>query len=100
MKFIILLIIITLNLVLTSYGPNIMNPYKTDKKVKHSLYREQDSVDRMSTNHFGVPVPINKQKLGKVKEPEKLLAARIVDHYRKIFDYLDYNPVDGNLILN
>jgi hypothetical protein len=77
-----------------------VNPYKSDKKVQHSLFRERDSLDRMSESHSGVPVPISTKKLSKVKEPEKLLAARIVDHYRKIFDYLDYNPVDGKIVVN
>ena len=96
MKFIILLSIITINLITCAYdSPNIANPYKDDKKIKHSLYREKDSLDRMSNDQSGVPLPIKTKKLSKVKEPEKLLAARIVDHYRKIFDYLDYNPVDG-----
>jgi Ca2+-binding EF-hand superfamily protein len=31
-------------------------------------------------------------------QPEKIIALRIVEHYRKIFDYLDYKPVD--VILN
>ena len=100
MKFLIILTILIDFLVLSTCGPNIVNPYKSDKKVKHSLYREQDSKDRMSIGQFGVPLPISKKKLSNVKEPEKLLAARIVDHYRKIFDYLDYSPVDGKWVIN
>ena len=100
MKFAILISLIAISSVISIRdSPNIVNPYKSDKKVKHSLYREADSLDRMSEDHSGVPLPINNKKLAKVKEPEKLLAARIVDHYRKVFDYLDYNPVDGIIIL-
>jgi hypothetical protein len=75
-------------------GPNLSNPYKQNRRVKHSLFREKDSQDRMSISRQGVPEKIGKIKLMKIKEPEKLVAARIVDYYRKIFDYLDYKPVD------
>ena len=75
-------------------GPNLSNPYKQNKKVKHSLFRERDSQDRMSVSRQGVPEKPGKTNLIKVKEPEKLVAARIVDYYRRIFDYLDYNPTD------
>src|SRR5688572_29746368 len=30
-------------------------------------------------------------------EPEEAVAMRIVEQYKKIFDYLDYNPVDDLL---
>jgi hypothetical protein len=33
------------------------NPYKEDKAVKHSLYMEKDSIDRMSIEPVGVPRP-------------------------------------------
>ena len=75
-------------------GPNLSNPYKENKKIKHSLFREMDSQDRMSVSRSGIPEKIGKTKTSKVKEPEKLVAARIVEYYRKIFDYLDYKPVD------
>ncbi len=75
-------------------GPNLSNPYKQNRRVKHSLFREKDSQDRMSISRQGVPEKIGKSKGIKIKEPEKLVAARIVDYYRKIFDYLDYKPVD------
>jgi len=75
-------------------GPNLSNPYKDNKKIKHSLFQEKDSQDRMSIDRFGVPEKIGKAKISKVKEPEKIVAARIVEYYRKIFDYLDYKPVD------
>jgi len=35
-----------------------------------------------------------------VKEPEKLVALRLVDEYKKVFDYLDYSPVDGIITFN
>lgn len=36
-------------------GPRF-NKYKDDKKVKHSLFREKDSVDRMSISREGIPI--------------------------------------------
>jgi CMP-N-acetylneuraminic acid synthetase len=30
-------------------------------------------------------------------DPEKLIAMRIVEQYKKMFDYLDYKPVDDLL---
>jgi len=48
----------------------------------------------MSVDQHGVPAPPPSKKKPQVNSPEQILAARIVDHYRKIFDYLDYNPVD------
>jgi hypothetical protein len=32
--------------------------------------------------------------------PEKLIAFRVVKHYREIFNYLDFNPVDDYLDFN
>jgi len=37
------------------------------------------------------------KKKNKKVDPEKLIAMRIVDSYRKMFDYLDYKPVDNLL---
>lgn len=92
------LLVIFLAISLTNQGgPNLSNPYKSNKKVKHSLFREKDSQDRMSISRQGVPEKLGKVKSVKVKEPEKLVAARIVEYYRKIFDYLDYKPVDDLL---
>jgi hypothetical protein len=31
-----------------------------------------------------------------IKEPERIIALRIVNDYEKIFSYLDFKPVDGN----
>ena len=33
------------------------NPYKEDKKVLHSLYREKDSIERMSNFPHSIPLP-------------------------------------------
>lgn len=46
-------------LVSTLADPNLskVNPYKNDQKAKHSLYREKDSVERMSVDTEGVPAP-------------------------------------------
>ena len=40
-------------------GPTKTNPYKEDKKVTHSLYREKDSVERMSNFPHDIPLPID-----------------------------------------
>jgi len=37
-------------------SPPKFNKYKTDKSVKHSLFREKDSIDRMSQSSQGVPM--------------------------------------------
>lgn len=54
-------------LLLVSFGPAACkpqnpkaNPYTEDKKVGHSLYREHDSIDRMSNSAEGVPPPKGK----------------------------------------
>jgi hypothetical protein len=94
-ELLLVLLLIFLSISFTYQGgPNLSNPYKENKKIKHSLFREKDSQDRMSISRSGVPEKIGKTKSSKVKEPEKLVAARIVEYYRKIFDYLDYKPVD------
>lgn len=38
-----------------------MNPYKTDLKVKHSLFREKDALERMSSEAVGIPPPKDKK---------------------------------------
>ncbi len=43
------------NLILSSSDAPKVNIYKTDKSVKHSLFKEKDSIDRMSKSHEGVP---------------------------------------------
>jgi len=45
--------------VLTTYDvkPPKANPYKEDKSVEHSLYREKDSPERMSVYPRSVPLP-------------------------------------------
>ncbi len=40
---------------------------------------------------------LNSDKGAKLKEPEKLVAMRIVENYKEMFDFLDYNPVDDML---
>lgn len=39
-----------------SESPKV-NIYKSDKSIKHSLFKERDSIDRMSLSHQGVPEP-------------------------------------------
>jgi hypothetical protein len=93
LKFIILVFFFQLALTAEA-EPNLTNLYKQNKNVKHSLFRENDSQDRMSVSRQGVPEKISKTKLPKTNDPEKVVAAKLADYYRKIFDYLDYNPVD------
>jgi len=35
-----------------------INLYKYDKNIKHSLFKERDSVDRLSISHQGIPLII------------------------------------------
>lgn len=58
------LIFISLILILSSFSlcfkdvkPPKANPYKEDKAVHHSLYREKDSVERMSSYAQHIPQP-------------------------------------------
>jgi len=44
-----------LNIILTNKNTPRVNVYKTDKAVKHSLFKEKDSIDRLSVSHEGVP---------------------------------------------
>jgi Ca2+-binding EF-hand superfamily protein len=76
-----------------------INPYKSIKSIKHSLFVEKDTGDRMSISQSGVPQLLgkNEEKSLKLKEPEKMVAMRIVEHYEEMFDYLDYDPVDDFL---
>jgi len=81
--------------------PPPINPYKFAKEVKHSLFREKDVPQRMSSSEQGVPPTAEQQKIldgegpkSSSKGPEKLIAFRVVNYYRQIFDYLDYDPVD------
>ena len=36
------------------------NEYKDDRKVKHSLFREKDSMERLSVEAVGIPLPLNR----------------------------------------
>ncbi len=38
--------------------PPKANPYKEDKSIYHSLYREKDSVERMSVYAQSIPTPL------------------------------------------
>jgi len=76
------------------------------KDVHHSLFLNKDSFERMSNDNFGVPMPdwIKKKgedKIIQIKDPEKITALRIIDRYRKMFDHMDFSPVDGkfNILL-
>ena len=50
--FIFLLISVSMTLISSE-----KNPYKDDKKIHHSLYREKDSLERLSIEYTGIPQP-------------------------------------------
>ena len=52
-------IIIVLTCALCTYDvkPPKANPYKEDKAIHHSLYREKDSIERMSSYAQSIPLP-------------------------------------------
>lgn len=54
----VILIIIQTNIAVCDPSPTPMNPYKKDKQVQHSLFRERDAIERMSVSHEGIPFPI------------------------------------------
>lgn len=58
MKLILILFFVlnSLNLFLSDPTPPRSNKYRDDNLVKHSLFREKDSIDRMSTSRDGIPV--------------------------------------------
>ncbi len=58
MKLILILFFMLncLNLFLSDPTPPRFNKYKDDNNVRHSLFREKDSIDRMSRSSEGVPV--------------------------------------------
>ena len=43
--------------ILCDVKPPKANPYKEEKSIHHSLYREKDSVERMSTYAQSIPTP-------------------------------------------
>lgn len=57
MKFILILFFMlnSFKLLLSDPTPPRFNKYKDDRTVKHSLFREKDSTDRMSASSRGVP---------------------------------------------
>lgn len=64
----------------------------------HSLFSGNDSSERMSYETRGVPPPAQKQTKSKFPDSEKLTAQKIVNDYRKKFDFLDYKlPIDDCL---
>ena len=52
-----LITIAPLLLCLKDVKPPKANPYKEDKKIFHSLYREKDSLERMSSYAQNIPQP-------------------------------------------
>jgi Ca2+-binding EF-hand superfamily protein len=99
-KILLLIVCSSVTIKMVSAEPKApkANPYKEEKKVRHSLFREKDSLERMSAYTEGVPAyPEEKKTKEKMPDPEELVARKIVDHYRKMFDYLDVNPVDDQL---
>lgn len=58
MKLILILFFVlnSLNIFISDPSPPRFNKYKDDKLVKHSLFREKDSIDRMSASPQGIPI--------------------------------------------
>jgi len=55
--FILTILLICIISVFADVKPPKANPYKEDKTISHSLFREKDSVERMSLYDQGVPSP-------------------------------------------
>ena len=91
MKFYLLILIFSLFTFLSSQGLNV-NIYK-NSSTHNSLFTENNGNDRLSTSMNDIPMPLKTIITNKESE-EKELAKRIVDDYRKIFNYLDYEPVN------
>lgn len=70
------------------------NQYKNAENVHNSLFTEHNSPDRLSYSLESVPQPPKKLNNTKPVIEEQVVAKRIVDDYRKIFNYLDYDPVN------
>ena len=91
MKFYLLILIFSLFTFLSSQGLNV-NIYK-NSSTHNSLFTENNGNDRLSTSMNDIPMPLKTIITNKESE-EKELAKRIVDDYRKKFNYLDYEPVN------
>lgn len=98
----LLILLLNIQLIKSDATPPPQNPYKFSKDIKHSLFREKDVPQRMSIASEGVPPTVEQQKLmdeddkkTSSKGPEKVIAFRVINYYRQIFDYLDFDPVDN-----
>jgi hypothetical protein len=49
------LFFVLISSVITEKQAPKVNVYKTDKSVKHSLFKEKNDIDRISISHDGVP---------------------------------------------
>ena len=49
------LFFVLVSVILTEKDSPKVNIYKTDKSVKHSLFKEKNAIDRVSISHDGVP---------------------------------------------
>ena len=52
-----ILILLSFSFCIKEVKPPKANPYKEDKKVHHSLFREKDSTERMSAYAQHIPQP-------------------------------------------
>jgi hypothetical protein len=57
----IVLVLLSFQFIKSDPSPTTQNPYKSRKDIKHSLFRERDSPDRMSASHSGVPPSIEQE---------------------------------------
>lgn len=75
------------------------NEVELKKQVgNHSLFVSNNR-DNLSSSYAGVPPPANTQEVEDITdfEPESVVAKRLVEMYRKQFDYLDAINVDNIL---
>lgn len=49
------LFFVSVSVVITEKQAPKVNVYKSDKSVKHSLFKEKNAIDRVSISHDGVP---------------------------------------------
>jgi Ca2+-binding EF-hand superfamily protein len=93
---ILILLCLTIYISCGDEGKNYINQYKDLKSPMghHSLYSGHNG-DNVSTELKGVPPPVAKKgETPKSESPERSVAERLVDFYRKQFDFLDAQTVN------
>lgn len=88
---VLLLVIIYCSYTLAQSGEN---PFKNDKNVAHSLYRERNEWDRLSADTQGVPPSSANDTEKLFPSPDAYVAYKVTKYYKKIFDFLDTDVDD------